>query len=406
MPVFSQSYRTPWGDALNFDGEESDGIRRHFVSNALYWLNEYHVDALRLDAVHQIFDKGPRHLLEEIATAFGEGARALGREGFTIAESDLNDVRMIRPAGACGLGLDAQWSDDFHHSLHALLTRTERGYFSDFGRVADFAKAISEGFVYDGRRSTFRRRRHGTPSAERPGEQFVVCVQNHDQVANGYWGDRLARLVKPERQRPNVPMLFMGQEWGERAPFLYFTSHTDKGLGQAVREGRKEEYSSFVREEGETESTIGGFADPQSEITFVRSKLNWEQADQSPQAEMLRFHRDLLAARRAHPCLSNCDKTRTRVSFDEARRWLAIERGDEGGSRALLLLNFSDEAQDVPAAQGEDGAAYGLALWSGAPEYGGAPGSTPPPDAPGASVTLEPWGAALYTTSSSPRDNG
>jgi len=404
-PAYSQSYKTPWGAALNYDDEESDGMRRHFLSNALYWLSEYHVDALRLDAVHQIFDKGPRHLLQEIATGFTEAARALGRQAFTIAESDLNDVRLLRPAGECGYGLDAQWSDDFHHSLHALLTKTERGYFSDFGRLSDLAKAISEGFVYDGRRSKYRRRRHGTPSAERPGEQFVVCIQNHDQIANGYWGDRLSRLVKPAQQRlaaalmlvgaPNVPMLFMGEEWGERAPFLYFTSHTDKGLGESVREGRKEEYSSFVRGEGETESTIGGFADPQSEITFVRSKLSWEKHGASPHAETLRFYRDLLAARKTHACLSNCDKTRTRVRVDEGRGWLSVERGDRGGSRALLLLNFSSEPQDVPVNLNDAGA-FTLALWTGAPEYGGR-GEEAPAGAPLKSVRLEAWGAALYT---------
>ncbi|HEV2862373.1 MAG TPA: malto-oligosyltrehalose trehalohydrolase [Pyrinomonadaceae bacterium] len=414
MPVFSGSYKTPWGDALNFDGEESDGVRRHFVSNALYWLNEFHVDALRLDAVHRIFDQSPRHLLEEIATEFREGARRLGRLGHTIAESDLNDVRLLRPTEVGGYGLDAQWSDDFHHSLHALLTKTERGYFADFGRVADLAKAIEEGFVYDGRRSRFRRRRHGTPSLDVPGEQLVVCVQNHDQIANGYWGDRLSRLLNPRQQMlaaavllagaPNVPMLFMGQEWSARAPFLYFTSHTDKGLGQAVREGRKEEYSSFVRDEGETESTIGGFADPQSEITFVRSKLSWEELSQSPHAEMLRLYRDLLALRRRHACLSNCDKSRTRARFDEARAWLAIERGDEGGSRALLLCNLSDEAQDVPV-EFEDGAALKLALWTGSPEYGGAADAERPADSPGETVGLEAWGAALYVGNRT-EDNG
>ncbi len=404
-PAYSKSYTTPWGAALNYDDAESDGMRRHFVSNALYWLHEYHVDALRLDAVHQIFDRGPRHLLREIATSFTEAARALGRRAFTIAESDLNDVRLLRPADACGYGLDAQWSDDFHHSLHALLTRTERGYFADFGRLSDLAKAIGEGFVYDGRRSKYRRRRHGTPSGERPGEQFVVCIQNHDQIANGYWGDRLSRLVKPAQHRlaaalllagtPNVPMLFMGEEWGERAPFLYFTSHTDEGLGEAVREGRKEEYSSFVRAEGETESTLGGFADPQSELTFVRSKLSWERLSQTPHAETLRFYRDLLAARKAHACLSNCDKTLTRVTLDEARGWLAVERGDRGGSRAVLVCNFSTEAQDITLDLSDAGA-FSLALWTGAPEYGGERDAAPPGALAGG-VRLGAWGAALYT---------
>jgi maltooligosyltrehalose trehalohydrolase len=403
-PIFSTTYKSPWGDALNFDGPESDGVRRHFINNALYWASEYHVDGLRLDAVHTIIDMSPAHLLEELSAALERESQTLGRPLHTIAESDLNDVRVINPRGRGGWGLGAQWSDDFHHSLHAYLTKADRGYFADFGRLADLAKSIAEGFVYDGRRSPFRRRRHGTPSAERPGEQFVVCIQNHDQIANGYWGDRISRLVSTEKQKtaaaalfatPNVPMLFMGEEWAERAPFLYFTSHTDAGLGAAVREGRKEEYSSFVREEGETESTIGGFADPQSEITFHRSKLSWESLEKSPHAEVLRFYRDLIAARKRHSCLSNCDKERTRVRFDESRGWLSIERGDEDGTRAVFLFNLGDEPQSVPA----PGAAWRLALWSGDPRYGG-DAQTPAPPASleeGASeVNLAGWSAALY----------
>jgi maltooligosyltrehalose trehalohydrolase len=406
MPLYSDSHKSPWGAGLNFDGEGSEGVRRYFVENALYWLTEYHVDALRLDAVHAIADAGTRHLLEELAGEFHAQAALLGRRAHLIAESDLNDVRVIAPPAEGGHGIDAQWSDDFHHSLHALLTKTDRGYFSDFGRVEDLAKAVSEGFVYSGQHSKFRGKRHGTPSGARPGEQFVVCIQNHDQIANGYWGDRLSRLLRTEQQRlaaalmlagaPNVPMLFMGEEWSERAPFLYFTSHTDQELGRAVRRGRMEEYDSFVRGEGETESTLGGFADPQAEATFVRSKLDWDSLTKSPHAEMLAFYRDLLALRRAHAPLSNCDKTRTRVAFDEERLWLTVERGDESGARALLACNLSGRAQALPAAPG----AWRLALWSNDARYGGDPALKSPPDrlAAGEQTALElaGWGAALY----------
>ena len=287
-----------------------------------------------------------------------------------------------------------------------MLTGADRGYFSDFGRVGDLAKALEEGFVYCGQHSRFRGRCHGTPSAERPGEQFVVCIQNHDQIANGYWGDRLSRVVEPARQRlaaaillcgaPNVPMLFMGEEWGERAPFLYFTSHTDAELGRAVRVGREEEYISFVRGEGETESTLGGFSDPQSEITFVRSKLDWECLSKQPHSGMLAFYRDLLSLRREHAPLSNCDKTRTRVSFDEGRRWLAVERGDETGARALLVCNLSGEAQAVRPAKG----AWQLVLWSGDARYGGDTSHAAPPERidDERTVELAGWGAALYIT--------
>ncbi|MBV8856710.1 MAG: malto-oligosyltrehalose trehalohydrolase [Acidobacteria bacterium] len=403
MPLYSEAHKSPWGAGLNFDGGGAEGVRRYFVENALYWLTEYHVDGLRLDAVHAIVDTSERHLLRQLAEEFHAQARALGRTAHLIAESDLNDVRVLKPSAEGGLGLDAQWSDDFHHSLHAILTRADRGYFADFGRVGDLAKAIEEGFVYCGQQSVFRGRCHGTRSVERPGEQFVVCIQNHDQIANGYWGDRLSRLVEPARQRlaaaillcgaPNVPMLFMGEEWAERAPFLYFTSHTDPELGRAVRVGRMEEYDSFVREEGETESTLGGFSDPQSEITFVRSKLNWDCLGEQPHAGMLAFYRDLLALRRAHASLSNCDKTRTRVRFDEDRRWLTIERGDETGARAILLSNLSHEARPVPPAEG----AWRLALWSGGARYGDALRPAPPARVEGEqSIELAGWGAALY----------
>ena len=407
MPLYSERHKSPWGAGLNFDGADSDGVRRYFIENALYWLTEFHVDALRLDAVHEIIDTRPRHLLEELSEEFHAQARALNRQAFLIAESDLNDVRVIKPSEEGGHGVDAQWSDDFHHSLHALLTKTVRGYFEDFGRVADLAKAVGHGFVYDGaRRSAYRKRLHGTPSVERPGEQFVVCIQNHDQIANAYWGDRLTRLLRPEQQRlaalillcgaPNVPMLFMGEEWSERAPFLYFTSHTDVELGRAVRRGRMEEYDSFVRGEGETESTLGGFADPQSELTFVRSKLDWELLDKSPHAETLTFYRDALAARRAHACLSNCDKTRTRVSFDEENRRLTIERGDASGSRAALLCNLSPDAQAFTMPEGS----WRLALWAGDARYGGdATHPTPPVELDAdarAEIELAAWGAALY----------
>jgi maltooligosyltrehalose trehalohydrolase len=406
MPLYNEAHKSPWGAGLNFDGEGAEGVRRYFVENALYWLTEYHVDGLRLDAVHAIADTSERHFLGQLAEEFHAQAALLGRPAFLIAESDLNDTRVIAPRGAGGYGIDSQWSDDFHHSLHSLLTKTGRGYFADFGRVEDLAKAIQEGFVYCGQHSKFRGRRHGTPSAERPGEQFVVCIQNHDQIANGYWGDRLSRLLKPAQQRlaaaimlagaPNVPMLFMGEEWSERAPFLYFTSHTDPELGRAVRRGRMEEYDSFVRDEGETESTVGGFSDPQSELTFVRSKLDWGCLDKSPHAETLAFYRDLLALRRGHAPLSNCDKTRTRVRFDEARRWLSVERGDESGARALLLCNLAGGAQTLPTPEG----AWRLALWTGDARYGGDASAETPPERIGGGTELElsGWGAAVYVS--------
>lgn len=411
-PIFTQHYHTPWGDALNFDDADSDGVRRYFVENALYWLTEYHVDGLRLDAIHRIIDISPRHLLADLAAVFHEQARQLGRMAWTIAESDLNDTRIIKPAGECGYGLDAQWSDDFHHSLHALVTKTDRGYFADFGRMSDLAQAITAGYVYAGQYSGFRRKRHGNSSRLRPGEQFVICIQNHDQIANGYWGDRLSTIATLDQQKlaaallccaPNLPMLFMGQEWGELAPFLYFTSHTDAALAQGVREGRRKEYAAFVKEEGETQSSIGGFADPQAPETFAHSKLVWSRLDESPHVEVLRFYRALIAARKEHRCLSNCNKELTEVAFDEACRWLTLVRGAENGSAALLVCNLSDERQMIPLPIKAD-VRWQLLVWSGAPEFGGQPSQAQlPPQSVDenaqAGLELSGWQAALYRTS-------
>jgi maltooligosyltrehalose trehalohydrolase len=409
-PIFSKSYRTPWGDALNFDSAQSDGVRRYFVENALYWLTEYHMDGLRLDAIHRIMDKSPLHILGEIAGEFSRQAEKLGRMAWTIAESDLNDVRIIKPEGEGGYGLDAQWSDDFHHSLHAVLTGTKRGYFADFGRMEHLAKALGEGFVYDGCRSEFRQRRHGTPSQERPGEQFVVFVQNHDQIANGYWGDRLAAICSPAQQRvaaalfltaPNLPLFFMGQEWGESAPFLYFTSHTDEDLARNVREGRQQEYASFLEaEEIGSSSMSEGFADPQAPETFQRSKLNWSCLEDAPHSEVLSFYRDMLALRREHLSLSNCDKRLTRVQYDESERWIAVERGHESGEAALLVCNLSADARNIQLKVGPG--RWRLVLWSSDALYGGEPeNASPPPVLPVEGegeifIPLSGWSAALY----------
>ena len=269
-PYFTDRYKTPWGAALNFDGPDSDEVRRFFVDNALHWLTDYHVDGLRLDAIHGIFDFGARHILAELSDAFHAEAARLGRRAWLVGESDLNDPRVIQPTAAGGLGLDAQWSDDFHHAQHVLATGNRRGYFVDFGGAAHLAKAISEGFVYDGQPSAYRRRRHGAPAAGAPGERFVAFNQNHDQIANACQGRRLAQLVGLERQKvaatvlfstPALPLLFHGEEYAEDAPFDYFTSHGDPALAEAVRQGRHQEYLHLL-EEG---TDVGIWADPQAD---------------------------------------------------------------------------------------------------------------------------------------------
>jgi maltooligosyltrehalose trehalohydrolase len=392
-PYFTDRYRTPWGAALNFDGPDSDEVRRYFIDNALYWLTEYHVDGLRLDAIQGIFDAGARPLLGELAGAFHAQAARLGRRAWLVAESDLNDVRVIRPRAAGGLGLDAQWSDDFHHALSTLVTGNRRGYFGDFGAVAQLGKAITQGFVYDGQYAPHRRRRHGSSSAADPGTRLVAFIQNHDQVANAYQGRRLAEVAGPARQKvaatllvaaPSLPLLFAGEELAAGSPFDYFTSHSDPALAEAVREGRHQEYLHLL-EEG---TGAGAWADPQAEETFLRSKLRWDSLGRAPHAGMLAFYRALLALRRREPALHNGRKDLTRVRFDEDARWLLVERGDPSGAAVLACANLGRAEARVALPPAAGGWRLALATADGATVVDGA-----------GTLVLQPDAAAIFTAS-------
>lgn len=395
-PFFTQRYQTPWGEAINYDGPGSDGVRRFFIDNALYWLTEYHVDALRLDAIHGIFDFGARHILGDLADAFHQQARALGRFAWVIAESDLNDVRVIKTASEGGYGLDAQWNDDFHHALYSVLTGDKHGYFVDFGRVEDLQKSLTEGFVYDGRRSAFRCRRHGSSSMDRPGEQFVAFIQNHDQIANALGGTRLSRLLTVEQQKlaaavlfcsPFIPLLFMGQEYGERSGFHYFTDHGDPVLAEGVREGRRQETSVITSGDP--------FFDPQDPATFSRSTLDWHLPGVAPHANLLKFYQDLIAARKRYPCLRNCRKDLMRVECSEDQRWLTVERGDPSGVRALMVYNLGPLPQAIPVHFKRP---WSLLIWSAAPGYGGAAEEQPPVQGVDAHVVLAATSAAIFVS--------
>jgi len=273
-PYFTDRYRTPWGQAVNFDGQYSDEVRRFFIENALYWLEDYHVDVLRLDAVHGMFDFGSRHFLAELKSEVDDLSQRLGRLKHLIAESDLNDSRLLRDPMCGGYGLDAQWSDDFHHAVHTLLTGENRGYYSDFGAMTSLASTLRDGWYYSGQYSPHRRRRHGNSPKGLPPAKFVVCNQNHDQVGNRAAGERLTALVGTEALKlaagitllsPFVPLLFMGEEYGESAPFQYFVSHGDPVLVDAVRRGRREEFAAFGWQDS--------VPDPQDE-DFVAEWLN------------------------------------------------------------------------------------------------------------------------------------
>jgi maltooligosyltrehalose trehalohydrolase len=348
-PYFTDRYRTPWGDAVNVDGPGSDEVRRFFCDNALMWLRDYHVDGLRIDAVHAIVDTSAVHLLEQLAEEVDALEAELGRHLVLIAESDLNDPRLIRPREAGGYGLDAQWADDFHHALHTVLTGEQDGYYADFGALADLAMALERAFVYDGRYSAFRRRRHGKAPVGLSGHRFVVCLQNHDQVGNRARGERMSHLVGVERLKvgaalvltaPFVPLLFQGEEWAASAQFQYFTDHDDPELGLAVSEGRRNEFTAF----GWKPEDI---PDPQAPETFARSKLNWSEPGREPHASVLAWHRRLIRLRRELPWLRDGRLDQTRVRFEEAARWLAIDRGP-----VTVACNLGDRSTCVPVESG------------------------------------------------------
>jgi maltooligosyltrehalose trehalohydrolase len=329
-PYFTDRYRTPWGAAVNFDGPYSDEVRRFFIENALSWVTEFHVDALRIDAVHAIPDFSARPFLEELAEAVHAQAERLNRRIYLMAESDLNDSRLIRPPEFGGLGLDAQWNDDFHHAFHTLLTGERTGYYKDFGEIRYLVKALREGFVYSGAYSPYRRRRHGNSSRSLPAHRFVVFAQNHDQVGNRPGGERLSWLVSFEALKlaagmvllsPSIPLLFMGEEYGEIAPFEYFVSHSDPGLIEAVRGGRREEVAAFGWQ--------GAPSDPQDESTFLRAKLNRELQYGGDHQILLEFYRELIRLRKEYPALSTLKKEHLEVEGIDAERVLILRRWSE-----------------------------------------------------------------------------
>ncbi|OOG22428.1 malto-oligosyltrehalose trehalohydrolase [Thioalkalivibrio denitrificans] len=347
-PYFTDAYRTPWGDAVNLDQAHSDTVRRFFLDNALMWLEDYHFDGLRIDAVHAIVDISAIHFLEALAREVRALEARLGRHLVVIAESDLNDPRVVRAPEIGGHGLDAQWNEDFHHALHAVLTGERDGYYADFGAVADLAAALTRGLVYDGRYSTYRRRSHGRPAADLPARRFVGCLQNHDQVGNRALGERSAQLLSAGLLRvgaalvltaPFVPLLFQGEEWGADTPFLYFTNHDDPDLAQAVREGRRREFAAFGWDPE-------GIPDPQAPETFERSRLDWDQPTDEPYAGLLRWYRELIALRRAHPAFAEDRLERVRVRFDESERWLMMRRG---ALAVACNLGTSPRRLDCPA---------------------------------------------------------
>jgi maltooligosyltrehalose trehalohydrolase len=328
-PYFNENYHTPWGAAVNLDGAGSTEVRRFFCDNALMWLRDYHFDGLRLDAVHAFLDRSATHFLEQLSEEVDALEAQLERHLLLIAESDLNQPLVVTPREANGYGMDAQWSDDFHHALHAVLTGERDGYYADFGSLAQLAKALKFVFVYDGQYAEHRGRNHGRPVKGLGGTRFLGYLQNHDQIGNRAQGDRSSQLLSTERVKiaaalvllsPFVPMLFQGEEFAASTPFQYFTDHDDAEVGKAVTEGRRKEFASF----GWNPESV---PDPQGTDSFERSKLKWEETQTEPHRNILDWHRKLIALRHSSPDLVDGRLEMVHVETDEENNILTLRRG-------------------------------------------------------------------------------
>lgn len=343
-PYFTEKYNTPWGNAINFDDAGCDEVRNYFVQNVLMWLRDYRIDALRLDAVHAIKDFSPVHILQEMRQAVDELMAVTGQTHYLIIEFDLNDKRFIDPVEQHGYGMDAQWEDEFHHALRVTAGGERNGYYSDFEGIKHLAKSYRDAYVYDGVYSEERQKTFGTKT-DNPGRQFVVFSQNHDHVGNRMLGERSSVLFSTGMQKlmaaavmvsPYLPMLFMGEENGEQNPFLYFVSHGDEQLIEAVRKGRKDEFKAFHAQ--------GEAPDPQDAETFNRSKLNWESQCNAEQKNMLLYYKELIHLRKTLPALRNLNRNNVSVTFNEDQQTLQLERW-EGDNQVYCFMNFSKEEQ-------------------------------------------------------------
>jgi maltooligosyltrehalose trehalohydrolase len=349
-PYFTKKYAPTWGEALNYDGADSENVRRFFCDNALMWLRDFHFDGLRLDAVHAIYDFSAQHFLEQLKLAVEQLSAQIGRHLFLIPESDLNDPRLLWPRERGGFNLDAQWSDDFHHALHTVLTGEKNGYYSDFGKLENLAVALQRAFVYDGEISAHRRRKHGRPVENLSGHRFLGYLQNHDQVGNRAQGERSSTLMSARKLKigaalvltsPFVPMLFQGEEWGAATPFLYFTDYQEPELAAAVGEGRCKEFAAFGWKPEEVPH-------PQARETFERSKLNWNELTENLHTEILDWHKKLISLRRAEKDLSDGDLKNVRVEFDEKNCWLVMRRGT-----ISVVCNFDNHSRRIPLPAGK-----------------------------------------------------
>ncbi|GJL56714.1 MAG: malto-oligosyltrehalose trehalohydrolase [Nitrospirales bacterium] len=404
-PFFTDQYRTPWGNAVNYDGPHSDAVRNTIIDNAVYWIRDYHIDALRLDAIHSIFDFSARHILEELSTAVHDEAARTNRTVHVIAESDLNDAKIIAPTSKGGYGLDGQWNDDFHHALHSLVTGEKQGYYSDFGTLDHVATGFKKHFILSGQYSYHRQRRHGNSAAHLPATSFVVFAQNHDQIGNRAEGDRLSTLIPHSAQQvlmtsillsPFIPMLFMGEEYSEHRPFQYFIDHGDEQLIEAVRKGRLAEFKKFGWK---------NVPDPYDVKTFEDSRLTPSDEQTDLQSHMTAWIKQLITLRKQHPSLGPGVKGhQLRVWTHKKHNVLTIYRKHPDAPAMLLLLGFNNTPSTLTLRQPKH--RWTLLLDSGRQDYA-SPDSEPPSPAPKSldltehkeTISLPPFPAWVYSRS-------
>ncbi|WP_026904946.1 malto-oligosyltrehalose trehalohydrolase [Pedobacter glucosidilyticus] len=346
-PFFTDKYQTPWGKAINFDDAHCDAVRTFYIENVLLWLRDFHIDGLRLDAVHAIKDFSARHILAEIKEHVDAFNQEHQKTHFLIAECDLNDKRYLEPLSQNGFAMDAQWIDEFHHALRVSAGGEKKGYYEDFDGISSLAKAYQDAFVFDGLYSPHRKKKFGSSTVGLAGERFVVFSQNHDQVGNRMLGERSSQLFSFEMQKlmaaavfisPYIPMLFMGEEWSASSPFQYFISHTNEELIKAVQEGRKKEFAAFVSEQE--------VPDPQAISTFEASKLRWDELNLPQHKTMLAYYKALIQLRKTHPVFKNTQRTGLKAYADETQQMLYISRSSED-VKVLCVLNFSARQQSI-----------------------------------------------------------
>jgi maltooligosyltrehalose trehalohydrolase len=397
-PYFTKKYQNPWGKAVNFDDEHSHGVRHYFLENALMWLRDFDIDGLRLDAIHAIVDNSPKHFLQELSQEVQQLNAETGRNHFLIGESDLNDPMIFKPTRAGGYGLDSQWCDDWHHALHAKLTGERMGYYIDFGPMEQLVKSFNHAFVYDGIYSKYRKKIFGTPVGDEQGERFVVFTQNHDQTGNRMLGDRLSTLVDFESLKiaaaallfsPFVPMLFMGEEFGEESPFLFFTSHGSERLAEQVRRGRKREYRAFLKDVEPP--------DPQAEETFLRSKLKWDFSKNRQKESLLAFYKRCIQLRKEITLFRPGCRKNIRATQMGKGAMLLARKGEK--ETVLVVFNFSEKpfSGKINALKDQPG---DLLLYSAHKQWGGSiyDGHDPMESSSGKTpkIYLEPRSVAVF----------